>query len=88
MKTMYQIWLCEKCQKVGMITISEEENRDFMGVVHKIGRSHRELSPECLGNNTACVIPENINDNTIDEVPEWAREQIFKFMEEMKPSEK
>ena len=80
MKTMYQICYCEKCKKVSMITFNDEEDRDVMGVASKIGRNHRELSPECFGTDTTCVIHEFINPETINKVPKWAQQQVLDFI--------
>jgi len=79
----HQIWFCGKCRKVGMITINDKEDKDIMGVAGKIGRNHRELSPECFGTDTTCVNHKLINSQTINEVPEWAQQQVLDFIKQI-----
>lgn len=87
MKKTYQIWYCEKCKKVGMVTFTEEEDGDVMGVANKIGRNHRELSPECFSTDTTCVSHELINPKTINCIPEWAQQQVLDFIKTIQSAE-
>lgn len=45
---MEQTWKCEICKKTG--SVSYQKNELWFKVVSRIGKDHKQVSPNCKGN--------------------------------------